>query len=214
MSNGGVYRQHGWCCEHRKQACGCRRRWPPPPPHSHGRCMTNLSRGHLLAHLVLISSSSTGAFRESQPFAGSFGSVGDIEEEVAGATAGVLIGGVVGAVELVLDAEVVELVQHVVSVERQVSQLLEELLERRAAYVFALRVVEHPLRVEQLHLEGVHVGSELPAGRPRLHQAVRDGAAGLAHHPPRRAHGGIHRSDARGCASVQDAACKIEKTNH
>lgn len=108
------------------------------------------------------------------------------------ATPSRLVGGVVGAVERVLDAEVLELVEDVGCAVRQLSQLVQQLLERRAADLPLARVLEHGLRVEQLHLEGVDVGAEPDADRPRLEQAVRDGGQSLAHHPAGRAHGNLH----------------------
>ena len=99
-----------------------------------------------------------------------------------GAALSVCVGGMVGAVELVLDAEVVELVEHVISVVRQQAQLEQQLVEGGVVDLPATGVVEHGLRVLQLRHEAIHLGSEILAGRPRLQQAVRDG--GRAPCPP------------------------------
>jgi len=109
-----------------------------------------------------------------------------------GATPRMLIGSMVGAVELVLDAEVVELVEHVIGVVRQQAQLEQQLVEGRVVDLPATGVVEHGLRVLQLRHEAIDLGSEILAGRPRLQQAVRDGGERLAHHPPRRAERELH----------------------
>jgi hypothetical protein len=55
-----------------------------------------------------------------------------IEGETVNAAPIVHVGSMVGAVEHVLDAEVIELVEHVVGVVRQPTELLQQLPQSRA----------------------------------------------------------------------------------
>jgi hypothetical protein len=101
-----------------------------------------------------------------------------IERAVAEATPAMLISRMVGAVELVLDAEVIELIHDVIGPVCQAPELLQQLPQGRVPDVGALavavaaRVVEQALRVEQLHPESPDVGAELGAGRPRLQHPI------------------------------------------
>jgi hypothetical protein len=55
------------------------------------------------------------------------GRVAGVKGESADASPGVHVGGKVGAIELVLDAEVLELVQHIVRIVRLLTQLVQQL---------------------------------------------------------------------------------------
>jgi len=120
--------------------------------------------------------------------------VTSVEDDAADEAPVLRIGGLVRPLQLVLDAEVLQLIQHVVGAVRLVLELQQELPQRRAADVPATGVVEQPLGVQELQLEGADVGAELRAGRPRLEQAVRHGAQRPAHHQTRCADGEIHGS--------------------
>ena len=76
--------------------------------------------------------------------------VASIQSVVAEAAPGMVVRRVVGAVELVLDAEVVELVQHVVGPVRLVPELPEQLSQGR---VFLSPVLKC-LACERLRVEG------------------------------------------------------------
>jgi hypothetical protein len=148
--------------------------------------------------LIVVSSRAAGALGEAQHLPDVSGGVAGIQSVVAEAAPGMLVGRMVGAVELVLDAEVVELVQHIVGPVRLVPELPEQLAQgrvldlRAVAVAAAAGVVEHPLRVEQLHPESPDVGAELGARRPGLQHPARGGSQGLSDHPTRRLDAHLH----------------------
>ena len=76
-------------------------------------------------------SRAAGALGEAKHLPDVSGGVASIQSVVAEAAPGMLIRRMVGAVELVLDAEVVELVQHVVGPVRLVPELPEQLSQGR-----------------------------------------------------------------------------------
>lgn len=115
-----------------------------------------------------------------------------VEIEVVDAAPGMVISGIIVAVEFVLDAEVIQLIEHVVRLVRQLPQHVQLVLERGVGDVPAMRGVEYPLRMKQLPLEGADVGAETVAGRPVLQQAIRNRGQRLAYHPNCRTDGRVH----------------------
>uniref|UniRef100_M8CH15 Uncharacterized protein n=1 Tax=Aegilops tauschii TaxID=37682 RepID=M8CH15_AEGTA len=76
-----------------------------------------------------------------------------------------LRGGLLGAVQLVLDHEVVELVQGVFSLIGLLAQVLQQALQARvAAHIRVLRCVQQPLHVLELGFDLLGVEAELRAG--------------------------------------------------
>jgi hypothetical protein len=61
-------------------------------------------------------------------------------------------GSMVSAVELILDAEVIELIQQIICPIRKLPQLVQQLTQGRVVDLPALDVVQHGLCVQQLHL--------------------------------------------------------------
>ena len=76
------------------------------------------------------------------------GRVASVKGESVDAAPGVHVGGMVGAIELVLDAEVLELIKHVVGIVGQLLRLVQQLLQRRAADLpFLVRCRAWPARI-------------------------------------------------------------------
>ena len=78
-------------------------------------------------------------------FANSLGSVGSVEDEVVGASFWVLVDGVEGAIEFILDSEVIQFIQHVLGVVRKVVQVLQQLFQRRVVYLHVEVSLKHGL---------------------------------------------------------------------
>jgi len=84
--------------------------------------------------------------------------VGSVEDEVVGASFWVLVDGVEGAIEFILDSEVIQFIQHVLGVVREVVQVLQQLFQRRIACLHVKVSLKHGLHAQQLHLEGHDFG--------------------------------------------------------